>query len=187
MNSRCLCGLDHSQPLPDSFEGIIPIVHGGGTGIPFKAFCHVCNSEWNLDKEEEKHSESCAYLLYKNKERAMFKSAKVGDKVWSIEHGEVTIQRIVGTASYQIGTSDDDGNVGSYTYEGKYNLLDKFPSLFWTKPYDKLPERQKRKVKKQIRVNVSVDSKGDITSHIVNLETSNCKWVSLTGEVEIEE
>ena len=65
---RCICGLDHSEPLPDSFEGIIPIVLCGMPGGTV-SICHVCGRQWKGEKE--KHYKNCKYLKWKRSKKTI--------------------------------------------------------------------------------------------------------------------
>ena len=56
---RCLCGIDHSQPLPAIFTDP-PIVLGGAI-----ACCHICQATGDSGApfSQFQHQEDCAYAL----------------------------------------------------------------------------------------------------------------------------
>lgn len=70
-----------------------------------------------------------------------FDTLKVGDRVWSISEGYVSIHSISRMEKYPIKTSFDyDKRQRTYTYDGKYCDDDQYPSLFRSNPFDDLRE-----------------------------------------------
>jgi len=70
-----------------------------------------------------------------------FDTLKVGDKVWSIEEGEVEITELFPDkkrTQYQIETQKE-----SYTKEGKYQPQNNYPSLFKSNPFEAISEYPK--------------------------------------------
>ena len=57
---------------------------------------------------------------------------KVGDRVWTIQLGEVTVVDIKLESTYPIFT---DHGMASYTPDGRLAASDKHPSLFWSDPH----------------------------------------------------
>lgn len=77
-----------------------------------------------------------------------FSTAKVGDKLWSIQLGECYVKSII---KYQICSESQDKTIWYYyDLNGTFNVDDKFPSLFWSNPNIQIPERPKRKVIKTV-------------------------------------
>jgi hypothetical protein len=88
-----------------------------------------------------------------------FSKAKVGDKIWTIQGGDVLIQRIDKRPGevYTITTSSED----VYNNEGYFLGSDKFPSAFWSNPHIVIPSPPKRKVKKVLCGWVNVNGLGE--------------------------
>ena len=71
--AKCICGLDHSKPIPDSFDGYSsdadyfysPVVYGY-IGLHFLAFCHVCGGTSAVKGYDDSiHLKGCKYLKWK--------------------------------------------------------------------------------------------------------------------------
>lgn len=81
-----------------------------------------------------------------------FKEAKVGDRVWHIIYGWGTIitieHRWLAPIEFRY---DYEGNIDRVNFDGKYEDIELFPSVFWG-PIElkEIPQRPKRFVKKKI-------------------------------------
>lgn len=64
-----------------------------------------------------------------------FDSLEVGQKLWDVRHGEVTITSFNNNSNYRITC----GNL-MYTEEGKYTYKDKYPILFLYNPFEQPSE-----------------------------------------------
>ena len=62
---------------------------------------------------------------------------KVGDKVWTVEEGDTEVAEVDIKASHPITTKSGYW----YMADGKTSPMHDSPSLFWSKPYDALPEK----------------------------------------------
>lgn len=69
-------------------------------------------------------------------------NVKVGDTIWTIESGEVTVSNILINDNYQIKTSES----GTFTLNGKYAKTDKFPSAFIKNPFENINTFQEREM-----------------------------------------
>ena len=69
-------------------------------------------------------------------------NVKVGDTIWTIESGEVTVSNILINDNYQIKTRDS----GTFTLNGKYAKTDKFPSAFIRNPFENINTFQEREM-----------------------------------------
>jgi hypothetical protein len=62
---NCVCGLDHSKPLPDKFDypPISKALLGNGDSVPYyiESSCHVCNAGAK-GNEELVHHEDCKFI-----------------------------------------------------------------------------------------------------------------------------
>ena len=59
---ECVCGLDHSKPLPTEYD-CCPVIHVVTSGQDAFGFCHVCCGGWNMSKgEKEWHEKDCPYI-----------------------------------------------------------------------------------------------------------------------------
>ena len=61
---------------------------------------------------------------------------KVGDPVWTVQEGDTVVEAIDPASNYPIGTKKSN-----YMADGRYYYGHVAPSLFWSKPYDKMPEK----------------------------------------------
>ena len=59
---KCICGLDHTKPIPDIFE-FAPIVFAS---FSKKGVCHACNAWGPKDSsfftDSSLHNENCKYM-----------------------------------------------------------------------------------------------------------------------------
>ena len=62
---------------------------------------------------------------------------KVGDKVWTIQDGDTEIAEVDIKASHPITTKSGYW----YMADGKTSPMHASPALFWSKPYDTIPEK----------------------------------------------
>lgn len=69
-------------------------------------------------------------------------NVKVGDTIWTIESGEVTVSNILINDNYQIKTRDS----WTFTLNGKYAKTDKFPSAFIRNPFENINTFQEREM-----------------------------------------
>lgn len=88
-----------------------------------------------------------------------FQNVKVGDKLWSIQLGECTVDDIRTGHTYQIKCSNEKGISAEYTLGGYWLEDDYYPSLFYSKPEISEP---KRKVTKTVEVWVNISNVGNI-------------------------
>lgn len=119
-----------------------------------------------------------------------FKDAKVGDKLYSLLYGWVTVKKLLDRCI--VCTIDSAGNTRDWKYDGRYMLVGDTQDLYWGKPEIIAPPKPRRKVTKIIERWVNVYKSG-ITIHD-NKETADdsagrdriacCK---LTGSYEVEE
>ena len=83
----------------------------------------------------------------------MFENAKIGDKVWDIRLGWGEIIEIGYTILYPI-TVKFDSIIDKYTFEGKWAIKDKFPTLFWNE--FKIPEKAFKKPLPNLEIDAKV-------------------------------
>jgi len=69
-------------------------------------------------------------------ENYIFKDVKVGDRLYSLRHGEVKVSRIIESPddSYPLEVFDEKGNDYSYAMNGYFEKNDLNRDLYWTKP-----------------------------------------------------
>ena len=79
---------------------------------------------------------------------AMFKDAKVGDKVWSVQEGWGEISQIAPTSAWPVRVEFPNKNSNSYTFDGKEYECHDLPTLFWDEVKIDPPPRPKRKGKR---------------------------------------
>ena len=117
-----------------------------------------------------------------------FDGIKVGDKIWTIQDGEVEVREIEKGSALPIITTGL-----RYTMEGRFLVGDKHQSAFWSDPHIVAPPKPKRMVKKVIERWVAIGSLGQISlgwggeSEIRAYMPSAKHYVKLTGEYEEEE
>lgn len=68
-----------------------------------------------------------------------FNELKVGQKLWSIKQGEVTVSKLSNNVVFPIATFCE-GHEEQYTKNGEFQLADKYPSLFNSNPFEDLKE-----------------------------------------------
>ena len=71
----------------------------------------------------------------------MFRNAKVGDRVWYIAKGWGTIVEINEDREYPIVFIADVDSFCTFTFDGKRDVNDKNPSLFWDEIKYEIPEK----------------------------------------------
>jgi hypothetical protein len=69
-------------------------------------------------------------------------NVKIGDTIWTIDSGEVTVSNISINNNYSIETSAG----GTFTLNGKYAKTDKFPSAFIRNPFENINTFQEREM-----------------------------------------
>jgi hypothetical protein len=81
----------------------------------------------------------------------MFRDAKVGDRVWTVEWGWGTIIETHYAKNYPVKVKfDRTSNDGSFTSDGRWRDDAVAPSLFWNEVKIIPPPRPKRKVKRVV-------------------------------------
>lgn len=83
----------------------------------------------------------------------MFKNAKVGARVWSIQYGWGIIKYIINLDNYKLVIDFEDG-IKRFTIDGKYNETDKYPSLFWQE--FEIPEQALKKLLPDLEVDTKI-------------------------------
>lgn len=68
-----------------------------------------------------------------------FDELKVGQKLWSIKQGEVTISKLSNNGVFPV-EAFSEGRETQYTENGKFYPKDKYPSLFKSNPFESLKE-----------------------------------------------
>ena len=127
----------------------------------------------------------------------MFEKARVGDKAWCIQLGDVEIiDNYTRHPTYPVPVQvkDATGQYEEYTIKGHLNESDVFPSLFWSKPVFEMPQKPKRKVKKVLHGWVNIH-RNDTISYVHSTKESARKvassdaiaCVEINQEYEIEE
>jgi hypothetical protein len=121
------------------------------------------------------------------------KTAKVGDRVWSIQLGDAEIVQIddPNTDEFPITIKTKDGHMDYYAMDGREDEYDFCPSLFYGPPDIIGPPKPKRMVKKTAALKVAVNTKsGSVTpicQHNFIVSPDQIVMVDLTGEYEVEE
>lgn len=123
------------------------------------------------------------------------KGLRVGDKCYSLQHGELIVSDIDYRESYVIKTIRQNGDVFSYTKDGRVWGNHVNPTLYFSKPEIIEPQRPKRKVTKTVTIWIDRETAGVLqdTSHKIgyNIRCVNCypdnDMVRLTGTYVIEE
>jgi hypothetical protein len=59
---KCVCGLDHSKPLPDRYKNP-PVVLAGGDNHEPTYYCHVCDGKGKIPT----HKNDCDYIKKEGK------------------------------------------------------------------------------------------------------------------------
>ena len=62
---KCICGLDHFEPLPEEYEAP-PLVNMAGGWIT-SVTCHVCGVSTAPSKKPFPHASDCEYALWTKK------------------------------------------------------------------------------------------------------------------------
>ena len=93
----------------------------------------------------------------------MFKSAKAGDRVWSIDKGWGTVKDIFASKKYPLTVTFKNDFICAYTLDGKNHVDDLNPTLFWNEIKFEVPSKPKQKCK--FWVVFCYDGKGDIFVH----------------------
>lgn len=75
----------------------------------------------------------------------MFKRAKVGDRVYCLNHGYGRIRSVDAEEDYPIHVTFDTGKTDCYTETGGVYTHSLQPSLYWDKPFLCTPKPPKRK------------------------------------------
>lgn len=71
----------------------------------------------------------------------MFINAKIGDRAWSFEYGWGTIIHIFYEKEYPIIFKSDTNRICNFRFDGKRDINDINPSLFWDEVKIKIPEK----------------------------------------------
>lgn len=71
----------------------------------------------------------------------MFKNAKVGDRAWSFEYGWGTITHIFYGKEYPIIFKSDTNKICNIMIDGKRDVKDINPSLFWDEIKFEIPKK----------------------------------------------
>ena len=105
----------------------------------------------------------------------MFRDAKAGDRVWSLQWGWGMVRKIGSSReNYPIDVLfDQRGNNEAFTTAGFWRADNLFPSLFWDEIQIVAPPKPKRKVKKVIEGWGNVYPAGD--GVVVSLHASQQK------------
>lgn len=69
----------------------------------------------------------------------MFRNAKVGDRVWDFVYGWGTIIHIFYEKEYPITFKSDTNRICNFRFDGKRNINDINPSLFWNEIKFEIP------------------------------------------------
>lgn len=98
-----------------------------------------------------------------------FEKAKVGDKVYCLIHGEGKIISILHNIPFPIEVHFNGRGVSNYTLDGKINITDNTPRLYWSKPEIIAPERPRRLIDKVITkyCNIYKESDGTIVNGLI--------------------
>lgn len=84
---------------------------------------------------------------------AYLDGVKVGDKLWSIQLGECVVIDVENGERYPIVAEGSEYSA-RYMFDGRHDIHNCCPSLFWSKPEFELPPRPKRMVKKGVWINI---------------------------------
>ena len=99
-----------------------------------------------------------------------FSKARVGDRVYDIRHGEGVIVIVDDHCAYPIVCRfGESRREASFTLSGLSKSTDATPTLYWSKPEISDPPPPKRKVKRQIWLNVYLHVRGSV--YVYNYET----------------
>lgn len=71
----------------------------------------------------------------------MFRDAKVGDRAWSFEYGWGTITHVFYGKEYPIIFKSDTNRICNFRFDGKKDINDINPSLFWNEIKFEIPEK----------------------------------------------
>jgi hypothetical protein len=125
-----------------------------------------------------------------------FSNAKIGDKVYSLLHGEafiVSIDKTTYTRPY-LNAQIPTGYTFSFYEDGRAHSLD--PCVFWSKPEISDPPPPKRKIVKSVEKWVLISQDGtinytfnteDSANYALRNSTKTFHIVKLTGTYETEE
>jgi hypothetical protein len=76
------------------------------------------------------------------------KEVKVGDRLWSIIHGEVIVTHLTEDSDYPIYARPNTGHTTTFSRDGKFHLSHPNRILFWDEIVFDIPVPPKPKVKK---------------------------------------
>jgi hypothetical protein len=121
-----------------------------------------------------------------------FSKAKIGDEVWSIHQGWGVVKEINLHEQYPIGVSFRGETCQTFTFDGRCWIGHKYPTLFWNEIQFEIPERPKRKVKKEITVWACI--RGGLILETTYHPLTADRWLNngyqveeFTKEIELEE
>lgn len=81
------------------------------------------------------------FLGFKNNNEATFYNAKVGDRAWSFEYGWGTITHVFHDNEYPINFESDTKRICNFMIDGKRNVKDINPTLFWNEIKFEIPKK----------------------------------------------
>lgn len=71
-----------------------------------------------------------------------FKEAKIGDRLYSLKLGWVTVTDVLSVGIYCV--ADDCERTELWYFDGNQSLMDKTPDLYWDKPTIIVPSKPSR-------------------------------------------
>lgn len=127
-------------------------------------------------------------------EKPMFADVKVGDRVWSVLCGWGVVVDI-DTSHYPVDVNFDAGSCDCFTFEGKQEIRDTSPALFWDEIKIVPPPRPKRKVTKTLEGWINLYPGGSTSGNLHPTESvadqkadpGRIACVHVTGTYEVEE
>jgi len=122
-----------------------------------------------------------------------FENARVGDRVWSIEHGWGKVIQILSHKDCKLNVLLETGDLVAITEDGKDDPQGHAQIWFWDEVIIEAPPRPKRKVVKKVERWVNVYPRSMSKLHSTEGVADACAsgdrvaCVKLTGEYEVEE
>lgn len=123
------------------------IENNGCSNIPCDICPFSCNNSANnfmcsSSNHEQRVIKAREFLeSFKNYLSIIFSDAKVGDRAWSFEYGWGTITHVFYENEYPIIFKSDTNKICNFRVDGKRDINDINPSLFWNEIKIEIPEK----------------------------------------------
>jgi len=125
-----------------------------------------------------------------------FSQARIGDKCYSIIDGEGYIESLCNVENRErpirvrFGQTIDRQYTRTFTLQGRCDKEDIYPTLYHSTPHFEIPERPKRKVKKEVKVWAIITKDGEVYQlfkYQPAINNPDYGLLEFTKEIEIEE